>query len=1320
MSISIFARRLMTTIRKKVRPQLCTDTSSNTITEQYNSRSASASSTSSCKLMNSIKEKRQKLLAQRLPSFIHEKSSDVNIIRDNGTLRHRKELSETDSKVEADVKVNDENVRCKDASSSAKDGCYCKDTDSIDLQQDSSCSTVPCPSFSACDNTRRPQSWIAVYPSKARARLDDSHVFLSRAICTNVERRNYRKNNDRDNVRGDDSEDTICHAVDNSRWLPKSIYTDCATYDENPEECFADSCKYRSKILRDSIINRNDIRRRQIGYKLLQQPLGSCQREQVARQWSTCSCIAEEEEGYCRDVVRDKKELPENICNVTDCPEKISVCRTSSKEFGSVRETSFGAPEKSIEETRACKDSAECSIGTSTYGTGFENSEELPKVTRVCKEFVTEEPPEDITVCKTVFGEPNGLPEEVIVYKALSDSKDLPPKETICKEIPNSNSANHDDVNRVSLNDETDKLVAKSTNNLNLSGPEGNASNKRIVKLNNKHDNVALNSFTRQAANVKQDKKIEETSNKQSKDLLNRIPSESIKDSKLLSKNVYSTLPRAQLYNSLNLASNFTVKKTSKTLANQRKTQSINRSMGNHFQESNNLSQNLTPNKNNQMEEKTRENSNGEEERQGISKEMKTTEDKQKESLLQRPFKKLIDVIKRGRTFITDRIEAGKMEAKKTIADDKKDIGKSEIDSEIEDKTNDIKDDIKDQQEIIKKVTVPMRPPQIEIADKEKKMDIHKTEQSIPKLLRIIVAKRSHILPTVVTTADSEFQESGVVSVSEIITTAHADQEKIPEEKVTLQEHRPAEVTAEIKTDDSIAPELSIAAIDTSVEDAPKDVADEDRIPQDILDETIKTYVVCPQKKPEGEIQKPILCQCGLPFEPNGRSCSIVKCVKDHVSCPQKKSEKKPQKFTLCKRELSSTLNNYSCSIVKCTKCNSTIEDCPCKDDRFEQKKLYCARCHLSAIQCTCKSYLKSCLKTDKPKFRGVSPLKISSHICTNCYRTRKERKCRKTTVCCHEECRCRCCATRGDCLRIIDKRKCGSQASCINCGRPRNQCCCTTFALVKRHKIKEGCDHKRTMICLHCDNPRDKCTCRAPIGKCSCCGLPSDVCNCQDDEGHAYDCERIVRRPDENRTIRVTSWKPKREIRRYFARNFEDFQSYSTEECCCYEKPRRQRPEELPYQRLNIFSEVMDELQQKMSESVCCARCWRNPCRCESPVDQDKRKEERKAENRVKRAEIEKSSRSKSPNNCRCSLNPRNERKSTVQKSIRHIGCVCKLTPCRCRKDRSSYKRPLAKCYYCKSLPCTALCLIRPNEVRKRNSIYCFFIAFFTAAALL
>ncbi|KAL6423893.1 hypothetical protein ACFW04_010374 [Cataglyphis niger] len=222
-------------------------------------------------------------------------------------------------------------------------------------------------------------------------------------------------------------------------------------------------------------------------------------------------------------------------------------------------------------------------------------------------------------------------------------------------------------------------------------------------------------------------------------------------------------------------------------------------------------------------------------------------------------------------------------------------------------------------------------------------------------------------------------------------------------------------------------------------------------------------------------------------------------------------------------------------------------------------------------------------------------------------------------------------------------------------------------------------------MICLYCDNREDKCTCRAPIEKCPCCGLPSDVCDCQNDEDRSDNCERISREPDEDRSIRVTSWKPKREIRRYFARNLGDFQSDSIEECHCYEKSKRQR-EELPYQRLNIFSDVMNELQQKMIESVCCSRCWRNPCCCGSQIGQDKGKEKGKAN--VEYHETERLSKSKSLNNRWSS--PKNEHNNIVKKSIvvRHIGCVCKLSPCRCRKN-GLYKKPLAKCYYCKSLPC-------------------------------
>lgn len=161
-----------------------------------------------------------------------------------------------------------------------------------------------------------------------------------------------------------------------------------------------------------------------------------------------------------------------------------------------------------------------------------------------------------------------------------------------------------------------------------------------------------------------------------------------------------------------------------------------------------------------------------------------------------------------------------------------------------------------------------------------------------------------------------------------------------------------------------------------------------------------------------------------------------------------------------------------------------------------------------------------------------------------------------------------------------------------IDCYKSRDRCYCVTFAPLNCHAIETNRNCKKTMICLYCDKRRDECTCRAPIGRCSRCESPSDVCDCHNSR------ERIASEPDESRAIRVTGWKPRREIRRYFARDLQDFPSGSTRECRCYEKPKRQR-EELPYQRLNIFSDVMNELRQKMSEPVCCSRCWRNPCRC-------------------------------------------------------------------------------------------------------------------------
>jgi len=117
-------------------------------------------------------------------------------------------------------------------------------------------------------------------------------------------------------------------------------------------------------------------------------------------------------------------------------------------------------------------------------------------------------------------------------------------------------------------------------------------------------------------------------------------------------------------------------------------------------------------------------------------------------------------------------------------------------------------------------------------------------------------------------------------------------------------------------------------------------------------------------------------------------------------------------------------------------------------------------------------------------------------------------------------------------------------------------------------------------------------------------------------------DREQIIGELEENRTIQVTSWKPKKEIRRYFARDSADLRSDSTEECGFHrycERFKWQRPEELPYQRLNVFSDVMNELQRKMSESACCTRCRGKPCRCGPQIDQNERAERRKVNDYVR-----------------------------------------------------------------------------------------------------
>ncbi|XP_076241496.1 uncharacterized protein LOC143183704 [Calliopsis andreniformis] len=235
-----------------------------------------------------------------------------------------------------------------------------------------------------------------------------------------------------------------------------------------------------------------------------------------------------------------------------------------------------------------------------------------------------------------------------------------------------------------------------------------------------------------------------------------------------------------------------------------------------------------------------------------------------------------------------------------------------------------------------------------------------------------------------------------------------------------------------------------------------------------------------------------------------------------------------------------------------------------------------------------------------------------------------------------------------------------------------------------------------KSMFCLYCDNPREKCTCRAPMQKCSCCELSIDLCMCED---RKIFCEGrpVLTEPDNDRTMYVTAWKPREEVRRYFSRNLESRRADSINECCCYEKLMPHNSDDLPYQRLSVFSDVMDELQKKMSESSC-TQCRKIPCCCNVKVDKEEGREERKMKycvspktrRKVVAVCMEKS-KGKPPNIC-CKCDSAPARSEKPKKIIIPLCCACQMTPCRCKKSKSGQKKPKAKCYYCKTSPCVCI----------------------------
>lgn len=706
---------------------------------------------------------------QQSSNSIHKKRSSDNIVCDNKIL--------CGTSVKESSKSDKEQINVSE----------CKDTsfNSMSLEQDLSDSPVPCSDLNMCDDFG--QSWTAIYPSEMKTTSNDSDASLPNAICTNIEQTNYRKSDARNNVCKNNNGYIGCHAVDGSRWLPKSIYTDC-THGKVPKERFAETkingCKYRNKRLQDSTLNRNNVLKRQMEHKSLQRSSKSCQKDHAARQRSRCSCITEEEEDCFTNIDKIERKLPENVYDNTKCLEKISVCRASNKlaesaidiSFNTCRErveqtcedifeaseclkgkcnnnikmsvcqtasselsrdattcqassselnrdattceaVSFSVARERFEKMQTCKSTFENSMkrlkGIPMYETTFGNSEELPKLTRVCKEFVTEESQEDITVCKRMFGEPKRSSEEVIVCEALPDAEEAP-KETICKKISDSNFVNQNNGKKVFLNDTKDNLVKESTSGSNLNIQKTNSENATRIVLDN---NVALNNFAKQNSvdDAKQDEQIKETLSSNLPKILT-IPVGPNKDSfsQPSSKIIYSTpFSHTQFNNRSNLAANLNEKEAWKTFVNKRKMArmnlSLNQSMRNNFQQLNKNSTARDPvsDKIDQSREKTQEELDKEEQRQDISREKRTTEEIPRDSLLNRSVKKLIDVIKLGRMKIKERAETEKDKLEKIISDDIKAIGKSDIVFKNKGKFN----DAIDSQKLSEKMTPMKYPP---------------------------------------------------------------------------------------------------------------------------------------------------------------------------------------------------------------------------------------------------------------------------------------------------------------------------------------------------------------------------------------------------------------------------------------------------------------------------------------------------------------------------------------------------------------------------------------------------------------------------------
>lgn len=255
-----------------------------------------------------------------------------------------------------------------------------------------------------------------------------------------------------------------------------------------------------------------------------------------------------------------------------------------------------------------------------------------------------------------------------------------------------------------------------------------------------------------------------------------------------------------------------------------------------------------------------------------------------------------------------------------------------------------------------------------------------------------------------------------------------------------------------------------------------------------------------------------------------------------------------------------------TCEYPQCPRCARPQEDCKCNDQKDRSQEPPCNRCKQAKRLCCC------CNASNQKKSYTVRSVPENSGF-------------RVCTLCCRPEKNCCCNSTSQTSRRTRSPSIMGNKSA-------------DSYKLVGR----------KSQICLYCEEPRENCCCRAPIKKCSYCGMPSDVCNCQEVTSATCDtcsydqniCQcngRLVKNSDvDGQTMCVTAWKPRRDLRKYFSRNPGE---RDKPDCSCCDATRPYGSDGLPYQRLSVFSDVMTELQQKMSELTCCNRCGKTPCCC-------------------------------------------------------------------------------------------------------------------------